>query len=476
MHVTWVVVAEVVYVVSLATWIVLEKRQPLATIAWVLSLALLPIVGFPLYWLLGPRRLRRKRSRRALALSRIRASLPDVRALADPSLGVVHEKLDARRRQLIALALNNSQAPLSAGNDARVLRNGAACYAAIERAVRAARHHVHFQYYIFEPDEAGRRFRDLLVERAESGAEVRLLVDGFGSHKLSRRFLAPLGRAGVELAFFNPVAFARLRPANFRNHRKIVVVDGEVAFTGGLNVGDEYLGLAPTAGAWRDTHLEIRGPGALALQRLFAEDWSYATGRSIATSSYFEEHPGTGDALVQIVGSGPDRDWQAIAQVFFAAIASARDRVLLTTAYFCPDEPALAALTTAALRGVDVQLLLPRKTDSLLTRAAGRSFFDELLRAGVRIYEYLPGLLHAKTLVVDEAFAAIGSANFDQRSFRLNFEATALLYSETVAEDLATIFEQDLTVSREITVEDRQGRGALDKLSEAGARLLSPLL
>ena len=476
MNLTWLVVLEVLYVVPLATWIVLEKRHPLATIAWILSLALLPVAGFPIYYLLGPRRLRRKKSRRALALNRIGASLPDLRALTDPSLGIVHEKLDVRRRQLIGLALNNSQAPLSTGNQARLLRNGSACYEAIERALQEARHHVHFQSYIFEPDQVGSRFRDLLVERAKAGVEVRLLVDAVGSAALAPRFLQPLQRAGAELGVFNRVSFARFRPANFRNHRKIVVVDGEVGFTGGLNVGDEYLGRARAAGAWRDTHLELRGPAVRGLQRIFVEDWNFATGHTVTAPAYFPERTGEGGELVQIVGSGPDRDWQAIQQLFFAAIASAQERVLLTTAYFVPDEPTLCALVTAALRGVDVQLLLPRHTDSLTARAAGRSYFDELLRAGVRLFEYLPGMLHAKTLVVDRAFCAVGSANFDQRSFRLNFEVSALIYGETVADQLATVFDQDLTVSREITPEEREARGFGQRLTEAAARVFSPLL
>lgn len=476
MLVTWLPFIEVVYVLVLSTWIILEKRHPLATIAWILSLALLPLAGFPIFYFLGPRRLSRQRSRRALAVRRIRASLPDLRALVDPSLGVVPEQLDPRSHQLIALALNNSQSPLSTGNLVRVLTNGRACFDALEEAVRAARHHVHFEFYIFEPDQTGTRFRDLLAERARAGVQVRLLVDAVGSLSLSDDFLAPLRRAGGEVGVFNSVTFARFRPLNFRNHRKIVVIDGSVGFTGGLNIGDEYLGRSDT-GAWRDTHLRVCGPSVIALQLLFLEDWNFATGRSVTAPGFFEPRLAEdGHQLVQIVGSGPDRDWQAIAQVYFTAIASSQQTVLISTPYFVPDEPVMAALLTAALRGVDVKLLLPRRTDARVVRAAARSSYDELLRAGVRIFEYLPGFLHAKVLVVDGMFATVGSANVDQRSFRLNFEVNALVYAREVAGELTDVFDQDLTVSREITVDERARRTFREKLAEASARMLSPLL
>lgn len=473
MHLPTLAILEIVYVVVLSAWIIHEKRQPLATLAWVLSLAALPVVGFVVYFFLGPQRLKRVRSRRAVALDRVRASLPDLRTLDESSMG---QKVAPRSRQLMALALNNGQSPLSAGNDVRVLRNGTETFPALEEAIRGAKHHVHLEYYIWNPDTVGARLRDLLVERARAGVQVRVLVDALGSRDAGERFFAPLIAAGGEFGAFNPVSFAAVRPKiNLRNHRKIVVVDGGIAFTGGLNVGDEYAGIDPDCGVFRDTHLRVAGPAARALQRVFLEDWNFATGRSVTAPEFFKA-PDAGEQLVQVVAGGPDRDWQTIQQLFFAAITGARDRVLLATPYFVPDEPVLTALVTASLRGVDVTLLVPRSTDHHIVRAAGRSFYDELLKAGIRVHEYLPGFLHAKTVIVDGVFASVGSANLDQRSFRLNYELNIALYGESVAGELETIFEQDLTVSREITAEDRRTVGTFERFGEACARVLSPLL
>jgi cardiolipin synthase len=391
---------------------------------------------------------------------------------SDPSLG------DPRLRQIMALALNNSEAPLTSGNAVRVLRNGTETFPALEEAIDRAKHHLHLEYYIFDPDEVGTRVRDLLVAKAKAGVEVRLLCDAIGSAALGPRFLAPLTKAGGEVAFFNRVTVARLvRPLlNFRNHRKIVVADGEVGLTGGLNIADEYAGLDKETGIVRDTHVLIEGPAVRALQLLFLEDWNFATGRSLGAPALFGSGAEKGDALVQIVGSGPDKSWKAIQQVYFSAITNARDRVLITTPYFVPDPAISTALCTAALRGVDVQLLLPRRADSRVGSAAARSYYDELLAAGVRIFEYLPGFLHAKTVVVDGLYASIGSANFNSRSFALDFEVNALLYSSAHAEELEAIFRQDLTVSREVTVESRAQIGFGGRLAEGAARLLSPLL
>ncbi len=473
----WFGYVEAVYVLALAVRIVLQKRPPLSTLAWVFGLSFLPIVGLFVYTLLGPQRLARRRSKRSLALERLRASMPDLAGLTTDEAFDAGRDLDDEQRPLVTLALNNSEAPVSSGNAVEVLRNGPACFDALEAAIRGATHHIHVEYYIFEPDETGRRFRDLLAQRAAEGIEVRLLVDAIGSWSLSHGFLAPLRHAGAQLRIFNRATLGRLR-WNFRNHRKVVVVDGRVGFTGGLNIGDDYLGQGPD-GVWRDTHLRIEGPAVQALQRFFLEDWSAARPKEkgFAGGRYFRARPpASGGGVVQVVASGPDRDWQSIQQIFFTAIAGAKSRVLLTTPYFVPDEPTLAALQTAALRGVDVQLLLPKRTDARVARAAARSYYDELLKAGVRIHEYLPGFLHAKVLVVDGRFASVGSANFDQRSFRLNFELNAHLFDPAVIARLEETFGHDVTMSREVTAEDRKELALPQRLAEALARMLSPLL
>ncbi len=473
---TWLAIAEFAYIVTISCWILLEKRPPAATIAWILTLALLPGLGFVIYWLMGPRRLQRVRSRRERAHDRLQATSGHGPRAGTFGAASLVSGLDGPERQLVTLALNNGEAPVSRGNHVEVLRNGHACYDRLEAAIRGARHHVHFEYYIVENDRTGRRFRDLLVEKAREGVEVRLLVDALGSRPLDDRFFGPLKAAGAEIGWFNPVLLRWVTRPNFRNHRKIVVVDGAVAFTGGINIGDEYLGLGET-GAWRDTHLALTGPAAHGLQALFIEDWNFATGRSLVGPAYFAPlQEADGGALVQVVGSGPDQDFEVIHHLFFTAIGAARERARITTPYFVPDDATTMALVTAALRGVDVDVLVPWRTDARLVSAASRSYYDELLAAGVRLHEYRPGFLHAKTMVVDGRFAVVGSANFDQRSFRLNFEVAAVVYDAAVAATLDTQFEKDLALSREITPDERATRSLGSRLAEASARILSPLL
>jgi cardiolipin synthase len=453
----------------------MEKRPPVSTLAWIALVVGLPVVGALLYYFIGHRRVKRTRFKRLRARLGLREARERLREAAVRS---GRGPVDARALQLMNLATEVGDAPPSNATSVQILLGGDEAFAAIEEAVRSARHHVHLEYYIFEPDGAGTRLRDLLVERARAGVEVRLLCDGVGSHHLGRRFLRPLWEAGARFAWFGPVTLARLRPrlVNFRTHRKIVVVDGIKGFTGGINISDQESVAASGARAWRDTHLGFEGAAVRWLQLVFLEDWSYATGQSFSDAAYFPAVPDDGAYPVQILASGPDEPWHAIQKLYFAAIASARSRVLVSTPYFVPDEAMLTALCTAALSGVDVRLLVPRRSDSRTVSAATRSYFADLVAAGVRVYEYTAGMMHAKTVVVDDTFAAVGTANMDSRSFRLNYEITAVRYDAAGADALAQAFAHDLLKAREVD------RGALGneklrrRLAQAGARLLSPLL
>jgi len=471
---TALTIAEIVLVIALVPWIALEKRAPVATLAWILLVISLPIAGPIVYYLIGHRRVQKSRFKRLRARLGLRDARERLRQQPASSTG---EPFGTRQRQLMALATEVSHAPPSSAAAFEILLDGDDTFAAIEAAIRAARHHVHLEYYIFEPDQTGTRLRDLLVERARAGVEVRLLVDGIGGHRLSRRFLAPLREAGGHVAHFSPVRLARLRPrmVNFRTHRKIVVVDGNLGFAGGINVTDDECAAACGARAFRDTHMRLDGAAVRWLQLVFLEDWSYATGSAPTDAAYFPEID-EGPHAVQILSSGPDEPWQAIQKLYFSAITCARDRVLVTTPYFVPDEPVLTALVTAALRGVDVRVLVPRRSDSRVVTAAARSFFGDLLDAGVRVYEYTPRMLHAKTLVVDDIFACVGSANMDSRSFRLNYEIVAALYGAEGPRLLAEIFEQDLAHARAVTRSELTNDRLPTRVGEAAARLLAPLL
>ena len=474
-------VAQLVYVVGLATWIMLEKRSPVATLAWILSLVALPYVGFLVFFLLGPRRLRRRRLKHRRARGKVHAAAPAAIPPRDP-----------RVAQLVHLATHAGEPPAEPCGDVSIYADAASTYDAIEQAIAEAKHHVHVSYYIFDPRRTGARFRDALLAARARGVTVRLLVDDVGSSSLGRAFVRPLRDAGAFFARFNPVAFSRIRSRlDFRNHRKIVVCDGRVGFTGGINVADEYLPGGEESkpprearrlkkrghlGPWRDTHVRITGDAVRWLQLTFLDDWYYATGYAAKGDELFPPATRTGDDLVQIVASGPDRDSEPIQKLYFAAIAAARERVWVTTPYFVPDDAILTALTTAALRGVDVRVLVPRRSDSLVVTAAARSYYDAILAAGVRVYEYQPTMIHAKTLLVDDYFAAVGSANMDNRSFRLNFEVTAVLYGEPHAETLARHVRQDLRDAKEIKARSRLKLPLGWRLAEAGARVLSPLL
>ena len=471
----WLAIGEAVWVTGLCVWIILERRSPAGTLAWVFALAWLPVLGIPVYLVFGPRRLRRKKLRYRRGSLRVVQASGERRERTDDG----HRSTGSgSNEQLVTLAENSSQPSPSQAKRVDLLFDGDACYDAIDRAILEAQHHVHLEYYTWEPDKIGTRFRDLLAEKARSGVEVRLLVDAIGSSRLGRRFIRPLEQAGAAVAQFNPVSLARLRPdlVNFRTHRKIVVCDGRIGFTGGINICDEQAATVTADHAWRDTHLQIEGPPVGDLQVAFLEDWHFATGGADCGSDYFPQRDCVASGpWVQILASGPDEDSYSIEKFCFAAITGAQDRVLVTTPYFVPTEPLLSALTTAAMRGVDVRVLVPHRGDSRLVMAAARSYFEELVRAGVRIYEYGPPMLHAKTLVVD-GIALVGTANMDNRSFRLNFEVAAAIFDDDIAELLVKSFDADVQHAVEYHLQTARETPFRQRVTEATARLLSPLL
>lgn len=457
----------------LSVWIVMQKRAPVSTMGWILSLALLPYLGFVIYYFFGPQRLKKQRLKRlrSRAIAHAPADLALVRNAAHeapPSL-----------REMAALGTAACGLPLSSATGVELLSGGARTFDAIFEAVSAARDHVHLEYYIFEPDRIGTRLRDLLIERARQGVKVRLLIDALGSKRIGRQFMAPLREAGVQVALFHDSRIGRrLRPVtNYRTHRKIVVCDGRIGFTGGVNITDEE-DVRTRPDAYHDVHLRLEGSAVRWLQTTFLEDWTYATGDVPRDADRQLVHllPDieAGAIPVQIVTSGPDNPLEAIHRMHVEAIHAATRRAWLTTPYFVPGEPALMALTSAALRGVDVRLLVPRRSDSLIVSAAARSYFDELIAAGVKIWEYKARMLHSKTLVVDDHCAMIGTANFDNRSFRLNFEVMAVVYGLELAGPLAAQFETDLHSAAPARGQRRQR--FWQRLGDDTARLFSPLL
>jgi cardiolipin synthase len=458
--------------------IVLQKREAAATLAWILIIAFLPYVGAGLFFIIGRTRVRRRTKKRTRSRSALEAGSGQLPYLAES--GKCHApRLDMTelpgKISRVAGCVTDTE-PL-AGNRAEVYIDTDRAYDAMEQAIRSAHHHVHMMSYIFRDDRAGRRFMDLLVEKAREGTEVRLLVDAVGSHQLDSGFSLALDTAGGKFATFMPVT--PLRPhwrPNLRNHRKILVVDGRVGFAGGLNIGDEYQGRKKKYAPWRDTHMQVEGPAAWRLQEIFAEDWFFATDEDLVDPDHFPELESVEEELVQVVDSGPDQPNENIHAVFFTAITEAQEKVYITTPYFVPDPAVLLALKSASWQGVDVRILLPGKSDLKMIQMAGRSYYRELLGAGVRLFEHRPGVLHAKTMVVDGSWSTVGSANMDIRSFRLNFEVNLLVYGKTFAQRMEEIFLDDVAGAQEVTEESLRKESAFTRFAEAVCRVLSPVL
>ncbi|SES64522.1 cardiolipin synthase [Oceanicella actignis] len=444
-------------------------RTPQGAVGWVLFLILAPVPAVPAYMVLGRRRMSgyarlRRAARRHVDEESARQAGPRAALWRDPRRAGDHAAAFERLAGM----------PVTYGNAWRILRDGEETFAAMFRAIEDAREVVLAAFYTIEDDEIGRAFRDLLARKARQGVRVHLLYDAIGSSGLGAGYLAELRAAGVRFADFNALHPLPTRwQINFRNHRKIVVTDGRVGFLGGLNVSDAYLGRRPPLSPWRDTHLELRGPAAAQLQLVFAEDWAWATGETLELDWRAAPDPDGADALILPAGPADPLDTGSL--YFCNAIEAARERVWLATPYFVPDEAVLSALQLAALRGVDVRIIAPANPDHWLPWLAAFAFFDEARAAGVRILRWREGFMHQKVAVVDESFASIGSINLDNRSCRLNFEVTAILFDADAARAAARMLEQDMARCMPFD----QGLASMPAWVRAGAplaRLLAPML
>ncbi len=457
-----------------------RRRDPTATLAWILFIVAAPFLGLLVYLAVGRTRMRRTVKRIGRAEARLSEALSrhDTHGrLRECGMAFVDDRTESQIRLGDALA----STPASCGNAVCMLHDAEATYREMLKAIEGAQHHIHVEFYIIRPDGVGTALRDALTRRAAAGIEVRVLCDAVGSMSLPSDFFVPLEAAGGKAAYFAPLA--RLLPhlrrrdrIDFRNHRKIVVVDSRMGFTGGINVGREYLGLDPNVGRWRDAHLRIEGPAVLSLQQAFLQDWLMTTGETLMDERYFTVAGSMGNCPVQIIDSAPDRGWSAMELYYAQAISLARQRIWITNPYFVPSQTMESALIAAALRGVDVRLLLPKKSDSLLVTLASHSYFLGLLLAGVRIFEYDRGFVHAKTMVVDEWVATIGSANMDMRSFNLNFELNAFVFDTELCRELSRQFQTDLDTATEVTIGAERHVGLVRRLVRSTARLLSPML
>jgi cardiolipin synthase len=464
------------YLLSLLSirWVVLARRRhPASTVAWILAIVVLPYVGGVLYLFFGINRVERRAARFEAASRNIQSHLPN---LTEYQLDG-GQRLNDQQLRLSRLATLGGGTIPTGGNDIELLADTNVTLRRIEEAIMGAERSLHLEYYIWRPDRTGRRVRDLLIERACSGVTVRFLYDAVGSLFLNRKFLRPMWEAGIAVAPFHSGRSLRAKwSINLRCHRKIVIVDDTLGFTGGMNIGDEYLGRNKVFGYWRDTHLQLKGPTVLQLQQVFAEDWYYATSEELTQPERYPHPPVEGRLCAQVVSAGPIGHVRAYHALVFTAINEARDRVTLATSYFVPTEPLMMALETAARRGVHVRLLLAGRSAHYWTILAGRSYFEALLHAGVEIHEYKRGILHSKTLTIDGNWSLVGSANFDARSLLLNFEVGVAIYDASIATQLEQHFENDLKHARTIRLKEWEARPARSVLAENVCRLFAPVL
>ena len=472
-HVTVLATLNAVVLAVFIPWVLRTKKDSTAALAWCLVVILMPLFGALLFWEFGYNYIQRRvRARRSHKAAFDRAHPP-----ARPEARRGQQTVGAEDDELARLALQVDAFPVSRGNAVTLYHETAKAYAALVEEMRSARHHIHLEFFIIRSDDAGRELVGLLTEKAKAGIEVRLLVDSMGGHSLNWKLFRPLFEARGRAAKFLPLNPLRSwLHVNLRNHRKIVVVDGKVAFTGGMNVGDEYLGRSPRFGYWRDNFLRMAGPAVAGLQRVFAEDWDFATRKPLHGPTYFPEPTAAGDDVVQVIASGPDQTVNATRTLFFAALLNARKRIRIASPYFIPDAGLLDALHLARLRGVEVELLGLMRPDHFLSFHATRYYWSDMLDAGARIYEYARGMMHAKVLLVDGRWALAGSANFDNRSLRLNYEAGCVLYSPHLIAELERAFDHDLLESRLLKKDEFECRPFRQCLAENACRLLSPIL
>lgn len=459
--------------------IFLERKNPTTTLAWLLVLGVLPSVGFVLYIIFSQNLSRTPmynvKKRDSDLLNQILSE--QLHAFETKNLSLNNPSLD-KYHHLVHFHLNYSQAELTQDNSIEVFNDGREKFDDLLKHIRQATSFIHMQYYIFKDDDLGQEILNALTEKAKEGVEVRLIFDEIGSRITKSKSFKPLIEAGGEVSRFFPswLKIFNLR-INYRNHRKIVVIDGTTGYIGGFNVGNEYLGLDKKFGYWRDTHLRIEGSAVYSLEVSFLLDWYFSNKKPANfKAKYFPEAKPSGTSAIQVVTSGPDSISEQIKEGYIKMINEAETSIFIQTPYFIPDESLLTALKIAALSGIDVRLMIPDKPDHMFVYWATTSYVDELLEYGVKVYTYDNGFLHAKVLIIDKEIASVGTANFDVRSFKLNFEVNAFIYDPKAANKLAEDFEEDQLRGTAITKEAYAQRPLWIRIKQSISRLLSPIL
>ncbi|MDG5789692.1 cardiolipin synthase [Evansella sp. AB-P1] len=460
--------------------IFIERKDASASWAWLMILTFIPFLGFIIYLFLGQNLTRRRLfdwdGKRKVGIEDLISQ--QIKQIENPAFNFRNLMVD-EYRDLIYMHLVNNDAPLTKGNEVTILNDGNEKFDQLINDIQGAKNHIHIQYYIFRNDQLGKRIINELIKKAKDGVKVRVLYDELGSRKLRRKNFSRLAEVGGEVGVFFPskLALINLR-LNYRNHRKLVNIDGQIGYVGGFNVGDEYLGKKKKFGYWRDTHLRIKGLAVDAIQTRFILDWNQASKHYYIhyEDRYFPKKNSDGDCAMQIVSSGPDSEWEQVKNGYINMINAAKESILIQTPYFIPDQSLLDALRIASLSGKDVKVMIPNRPDHPFVYWATFSYVGELLKAGGKVYIYEKGFIHAKTIVVDGKLNSVGTANIDMRSFKLNFEVNAFLYDVKTSRKLASMFEEDMKVSTELTQEMYNNRSRKIRFKESISRLLSPIL
>ena len=467
----------VVYAITVASCIVVvlsERRNPIKSLAWVIALIFLPVVGLIVYFFFGRsiknvHMISRHNKRRLLSKQPPRNNSDDLHSMP-PHL-----------RQISRLTTNLSGYHLNNATSIQVFNNGSDKFEALKKDLKNAKESINLQYYIFSDDKLGNEIADILINKAKEGVTVRVLYDHVGSFSVKRRFFKRMEEAGVQShPFFRVITPIFASRINWRNHRKVVVIDNSIGYIGGMNIADRYInGPDHIEGIWRDTHLRIEGPVVSDMFYSFAVDWNFLKSKKdvnpIPAPSSIEE-TSTQHILAQMASSGPTDRWGNIALIFEKAILAAKKSIYIETPYFLPTDFLLKALQTAALSNVDVRILIPKRSDSKLLSVASYSFISECLESGIKVYLYNPGMLHAKNMIIDDDLVSTGSANFDFRSFEHNFEGNLIIYDKVINRQMKDVFFQDLEQSTKLTLSRWNARPRRLRMFEAIVRLITPIL
>jgi cardiolipin synthase len=464
----WLNILLLVILISIILMEIAENGHPIRTLTWILLLVFLPVIGLILYFFFGLDR----KNRRMVSVE----DMDRFQQLTDRAVeGQVCEDPPAGVRNLITLLHTAGKAVPVRGNDVRVYTDFSAMYSDLLADLESAQHHIHFQFFKFEDDEMGRKAEEILVRKAQEGVEVRLQIDDLANLS-RRRFFRRMAKKGVQVRPFFRVQLFLSSDTNYRNHRKNVVIDGRVGYTGGMNIAKRYA-IGIRNGVWRDTHIRVEGPVVAEMQTAFLVDWKFSTKQLLDDPVYFPQVPPAGNLLMQVATSGPLGEFRVIMQAILRVFSESRKYVYVQTPYFIPNEPLGAALRNCALAGVDVRLIIPRRDDvNIITTLASRSYIKDLLAAGVKVYFYDKGFMHAKTVVADDNVCSIGSTNLDIRSFEQDFEINAFIYDKKMAKQMREQFLLDLESCTQVDPERWARRSRVHRFWESVARLFSPIL